>query len=243
MISARSRRIQLVKGLESLKKRNRPPHETLEYIDSFARMFMREKFEFSDETGYGDMNEFFAKKEKPQLALFCQKMIEARYSGKALTKDELSEIIMLFENILIDYEKSLRHEMSEAIRKIYIQKTNIPFVRSIAKAYFALKKIIAQKLAKKKAEESKKQEESKKEAPAQIAAPEKPIKREKQAKPAKPAEPVFIPEKITIKKYKAPKMPLASEYVGYIDILDRIDSKIKEINKQVKSSQAPAPSK
>ncbi len=218
-ISAKSKRKQLIRGLESLKRQNRQPQEVLDYIDSFARMFLREKFAFGTEAGYGEMQQFFAEKGKTKLAFFCQKMIEARYSGQAFTKNDLDKMIKTFEIILTDYEKSLRHEMNEAVRRLYIEQMNIPFTQKMANIYFALKRIIERRPAK--------AEETKAPAPEQT----KPTEEEKEY----PKETFFVPEKYVIKKSKPSKSPVNNQYVQYIDVLDRIENKIRQIKEQKKA--------
>lgn len=217
-IGTRSKRKQLIKGIVQLKRKNPAPQEILDYVDSFGRIFLNERFGLSGNMGYGEMQEFFVKQGKTKIALFCQKMIEARYSGNALAKEDLDKLLRLLESILTDYEKSLKHEMNEAIRRIYLERMKVPFAKQLAILYFKFKNLIERK-------------ETGEEHPAG-AEPGMPESAAKSLETYKPT--FFKPEKIEIKNYKTPKTPMDNKYIEYVDILDRIKNRVEQLKQQKK---------
>jgi len=215
-IGTKSKRKQLIKGIVQLKRKNPAPQEILDYVDSFGRIFLNERFGLSGNMGYSEMQEFFIKKGKTKIAFFCQKMLEARYSGNALSKEDLDKLLRLLESILTDYEKILKHEMNEAIRKLYIERMKVPFAKQFAILYFKFKNFL----------EKKEMEEENLVA----AAPGEPESAAKSLAAYQPA--FFKPEKIEIKHYKTPKTPMDNKYIEYVDIFDRIKNRIEQIKQQ-----------
>jgi len=113
-----SKRVQLNEEIETIRKSNVTNEQILDFIDSFARSILNERFKISNDLGYSEIKAIFDKANNTTPSLFCKKMIEARYSGNTLTKTRLIELIHLIYDILKEYEQATSMEIEETIKNM-----------------------------------------------------------------------------------------------------------------------------
>jgi len=97
----------VIDSQESIKGR-------LKEVDKIAKDFFNEIFNISKQTSYYDLAKRFKKENKNKMAEFCEKMMNAFYSGEELKMYQLNRII----NLLVDIqeeekEKEIRRKIAE----------------------------------------------------------------------------------------------------------------------------------
>lgn len=114
--------------IENLKNSIKSPEEILNGLNIIIKKFLRENFKIKKNMDYYEMIPFFKKKNKDKIALLCQQMVEALYTGEMLKKEKVLQLIRNFEFIVkeehpiikkIEEQQSIKHiEENHAIKKV-----------------------------------------------------------------------------------------------------------------------------
>ena len=199
------------KRFAALKQAKMDSVERVGSADKLARDFLAERFAVTTKSDYSQLSDFFLSKGKMHILPFCQTMTEILYSGEPVTPTNA-------HLIMISLESMLRREgvLSAIIESEDKKETNL-----VTKAAASIQKKVedwkAKNAIKRAARQvADRQEESKQADKEQLQV----------------MDPVFpVPKKVVVVPKDALKKASADrpeyKYIGSVDILDRIKSRIK----------------
>ena len=90
----------LINEIENLRALKESPESILRNLSTLTRNFFAEEFKISKNLDYAELIEIFRQRSKPMIVSFCQKMLEALYSGEKLETKELNSLIDNFQAIV-----------------------------------------------------------------------------------------------------------------------------------------------
>ncbi len=103
-ISFRKKRFALYKnGIENLKKSPQSPEKDFKALNKLARTFFKEYLNLNYSLTYLELERNFEKQNKQEYAKFCKLMSDFSYTGKKIEKEEIKQLVVLFEKILKEY--------------------------------------------------------------------------------------------------------------------------------------------
>ena len=101
----------LINEIENLRALKESPESILNNLNTLTRNFLAEEFGISKNLDYSELIEIFRQRSKPMIISFCQKMLEALYSGEKLETKELNSLINNFQTIVSEIHPTQKPRM------------------------------------------------------------------------------------------------------------------------------------
>lgn len=125
-------KMSYLEELEEIEMREQAPDVKLDLIDLLIKDFLSKKFHVYKNTEYAELIQSFLEKNKPQIALFCHAMVEARYSGEKINSEKIKILIEEAKNIIENEQdpesnvkkKTFKSMLSPFSLKIFKKKNN-----------------------------------------------------------------------------------------------------------------------
>ena len=92
----------LIKEIEVLKSSKENPENNLKKLNSLARNFLEDELKIKKSQDYGEIITTLKQKNKPNIINFCQKMLEALYSGEKTDKRKVDILINNLEKLILN---------------------------------------------------------------------------------------------------------------------------------------------
>lgn len=77
----------------------------LHKLNSIGKEFLHEKFMTNEDIEYSKLIDKFKKENRKELVQFCEKMLEALYSGEKVTEEKIKEVTHLLKKIVVEEKK------------------------------------------------------------------------------------------------------------------------------------------
>jgi len=120
--------------IEKLSKLNpNNADQTLKKINKIAKIFFKEAFKTKNLTEYGELKDFFIKKNNKKASEFCDIMNKTLYSQKIINKKLNSKLVNLLAEIIESNPILSKQEKKDLDKKSQKKglKESIPFLRKI----------------------------------------------------------------------------------------------------------------
>lgn len=131
--------INLIKELENLRVSKKSQDIILGELNYIAREIFNAVFKLSKSMDYSEMILYFKQNKKFKLTAFCQKMLEALYSGEKISSKKLWELISDLETIINDIYPETRKIQEkiqpDQIEELPITKLNLMDEEQLKEAY------------------------------------------------------------------------------------------------------------
>src|SRR3989344_553868 len=104
------------KEVEEIKTSDKTPRQSIEEIDNFTRNFLKETFKINKSLDYAELVDVFKKKNKEKIAVLCQDLVNALYSGKKIEKIDIEDITKNLKEIVEEENPYFRTVKEEPLQ-------------------------------------------------------------------------------------------------------------------------------